>query len=557
MAAIQPQTPENLNQSPPFLGMNLYETDLALREAVVREGAGGASGNLAAFGAKAGSKEAFELGLRANENPPCIAAESGSGGGDGIILYDPSYHELMATSMGQGLHCSTWEHLARGGKPQKGAHVARCAAFYMAAQMEAGHCCPVTMTHAAVAALRYQPDILDDWLAKILSRNYDPAFVPMTGKTSVTLGMGMTEIQGGTDVRANITRAEAVEGGGPGGHYSITGHKYFMSAPMSDAFLVLAQARGGLSCFLMPRFRPGGGINEIQILRLKDKLGNRSNASSEAEFHGAYAQLIGEEGQGVRTILDMVTLTRLDCAVSSAGLMRFALAQAIHHCRHRSVFQRLLIDQPLMERVLAHMTLHAEAAAMLVFRLARAFDGAHDEREKAYRRLMTPVAKYWICKTAPAFAFEAMECLGGNGYVEDASPLARLYREAPVNAIWEGSGNVMCLDVLRVVRRDPGSVELVLEELGEAIRGESRLEADLERIKGMLALNSGLEENGRVLTGLIAELAAAALIHAHAPQRIAECYLSARFSAPRDAQYGSVEIKGDVHAILERALPRS
>ena len=390
MAAIQPQTPENLNQSPPFLGMNLYETDLVLREAVVREGAGGASGNLAAFGAKAGSKEAFELGLRANENPPCIAAESGAGGGDGIILYDPSYHELMATSMGQGLHCSTWEHLARGGKPQKGAHVARCAAFYMAAQMEAGHCCPVTMTHAAVAALRYQPDILDDWLAKILSRNYDPAFVPMTGKTSVTLGMGMTEIQGGTDVRANITRAEAVEGGGPGGHYSITGHKYFMSAPMSDAFLVLAQARGGLSCFLMPRFRPGGGINEIQILRLKDKLGNRSNASSEAEFHGAYAQLIGEEGQGVRTILDMVTLTRLDCAVSSAGLMRFALAQAIHHCRHRSVFQRLLIDQPLMERVLAHMTLHAEAAAMLVFRLARAFRSEERRVGKECRSRWSP-----------------------------------------------------------------------------------------------------------------------------------------------------------------------
>jgi putative acyl-CoA dehydrogenase len=551
VADIASQTPEGFNQSPPFADVNLYETDRVLLDAVMREVAGGASTRLAAFGSRAGSAETSELGRRANENPPNLTGS----GIDALVTYDGAYHQLMTISMDAGLHCSTWEHLLEGTKPRAHAHVARCAGFYMAAQMEAGHCCPVTMTHAAVAALQNQPDILEEWLPKILSRRYDPAFAPVTEKASATLGMGMTEIQGGTDVRANITRAEPVVGGGPGGEYSITGHKYFMSAPMSDAFLVLAQAPGGLSCFLMPRFQPDGALNAIHVLRLKDKLGNRSNASSEVEFHGAYAQLIGEEGRGVRTILDMVTLTRLDCAVSSAGLMRFALAHAIHHCRHRSVFQKKLIDQPLMERVLADMALHAEAAAMLVFRLARAFDGMGDETELAYRRLITPVAKYWVCKTAPAFVYEAMECLGGIGYVENASPLARLYREAPVNAIWEGSGNVMCLDVLRVIQRDPGSVELVFAELGKAVHGESRLEAHLEQIKGLLARSSSLEADGRILTGLLAELAAGALMFSHAPGPIADAYLSTRFSGARDAQPGSVELRDGAREIVERALP--
>ena len=550
MAGVPSQTPVDLNQSPPFTDVNLYKADPFLQGAVAREGAGGAHESLGAFGEMSGSGAALELARAANETPPELSSAKG------VVTFTPAYHALMTMSMGEGLHCSTWEHLEKGQKPPKGAHVVRGAGFYMAAQMEAGHCCPVTMTHAAVAALQNEPDILDNWLPKILSRSYDPAFAPVSEKKSATLGMGMTEIQGGTDVRANITRAEPADGGGPGTAYRITGHKFFMSAPMSDAFLVLAQAPGGLSCFLMPRFRPDGEVNAIQVLRLKDKLGNRSNASSEAEFHGAYAQLVGEEGRGVRTILDMVTLTRLDCAISSAGLMRFALAHAIHHCRYRSVFQRLLIDQPVMEQVLADMALHVEAAVMLVFRLARAFDRADDEMESAYHRLMTPVAKYWVCKTASSFACEAMECLGGNGYVEDASPLARIYREVPVNAIWEGSGNVMCLDVLRVAEREPEAAELVLADLAETIRGESRLEAELERLKGLLTRPSGMERNARAITGLMAGLSAAALMRAHAPQPIADSYLSKRERGTRNSQYGSSGLKKkSCQSILERALP--
>ena len=421
--------------------------------------------------------------------------------------------------------------------------------------MEAGHCCPITMTHAGVAVLQRQPEILDAWLPKILTRDYDPAFAPVADKSAVTLGMGMTEMQGGTDVRANLTRAEPIEGGGPGTLYAITGHKYFMSAPMSDAFLVLAQAPGGFSCFLMPRFLPDGTPNSIDFITLKDKLGNRSNASSEVEFHDAQGWLIGREGRGVRTILGMVTLTRLDCAVSSAGLMRFALADAIHHCRHRSVFGKKLAEQPMMARVLAHMALHSEAATMLAMRLARSYDGVQDEKEAAFRRLMTPVVKYWVCKTAPAFAYEAMECLGGIGYVEDASSLARLYREVPVNAIWEGSGNVMCLDVLRVLKRLPESVELVLGEFADAPGGERRVRAQLGRFKDLVSRPDALEGNGRVLAGLLADLAIATLMVTNAPENIADAYLSARDGACDGALYGSVELAGDETAILERALP--
>ena len=343
----------------------------------------------------------------------------------------------------------------------------------------------------------------------------------------------MTEMQGGTDVRTNLTEAVPHEGGGPGTLYALSGHKYFMSAPMCDGFLVLAQAPGGLSCFLLPRFLPDGSLNAIDFLRLKDKLGNRSNASSEVEFHDALGWLIGEEGRGVRTILGMVTLTRLDCAVSSAGLMRFALADAIHHCRHRVVFGKKLVEQPLMSRVLAHMALYSEAATMLVMRLARSYDGIEDEKEAAYRRLMTPVIKYWVCKTAPAFAYEAMECLGGIGYVEDASPLARLYREVPVNAIWEGSGNVMCLDVLRVLKRSPECVELVLSEFAETLGSEKRALAQLESFKDLVSRPKALEANGRVLTGLLADLAVSALMTAHAPDHVAGTYLTAR-DAPSD-----------------------
>ncbi len=556
MADISPKTPEDLNQSPPFANVNLYESNKVLQECAVREGAIMATADLHAFGARAGAAENLERGSRANANIPILTKDASRPGmGNGVVQYDPAYHALMTISMGAGLHCSTWEHLSGNAVPSPGEHVARGATFFMAAQMEAGHCCPVTMTHAAVAALNLQPDLLKDWLPKILSRQYDPAFAPITAKKSAMIGMGMTEIQGGTDVRANLTTAAPLDGGGAGTRYQISGHKYFMSAPMCDAFLVLAQAPGGLSCFLMPRFLPDGGLNAIDFLRLKDKLGNRSNASSEVEFHSAQAWLVGEEGQGIRTILEMVTLTRLDCAISSAGLMRFALADAIHICRHRAVFGKRLVEQPLMARVLAHMALHSEAATMLVMRLARAYDHTHDEGEAAYKRLMTPVVKYWVCKTAPAFAYEAMECLGGIGYVEDASPLARLYREAPVNAIWEGSGNVMCLDVLRVLRQSPESVKLVLEAFAGAPSGEKRVRVLLAQLKDLVARPHTLEGNGRVLAGLLADLAIATLMVAHAPGHIADAYLSAREAASDNGLFGAVELTSDPVPVLERALP--
>jgi putative acyl-CoA dehydrogenase len=462
----------------------------------------------------------------------------------------------MAMSAAEGLHCSAWEHLAEpGGKPPPGANVARSAGCYMAIQTEAGHQCPITMTNAAVPTLAQQPEVATEWLPRILKRDYDKSFRPAAAKRAVTIGMGMTEKQGGTDVRANTTRAEPATGvGGPGTEYVITGHKWFMSAPMCDAFLVLAQAPGGLSCFLMPRFLPDGSVNALRFQRLKEKLGNRSNASSEVEFQGAHAWLIGEEGRGVPGIIEMVTGTRLDCAVASAGLMRVMLAHAIHHCRHRTVFQRKLIDQPLMGQVLADLALDAEAATALAFRLARCFDRASDPHAAAWRRLMTPVTKYWICKMAPAFGYEAMECLGGNGYVEEGLA-ARVYREMPLNAIWEGSGNVMALDLLRVLQREPDTVAIVLEDLGAAAGGDSRLKAQLERVQRMLHEPRLLEQRGRALAEALATLAAGTILHAHAPAYVADAYLATRLSGGPRQTYGQGLDAADTRAIVERAFP--
>ncbi len=374
------------------------------------------------------------------------------------IEFHPAYHELMAHSAHAGIHNSTWNP---NGKPAGAAsEVVRAAKFYIATQVETGHLCPITMTRASVAALAAQPDLLAKAMPVIATRSYDPAFAPWWTKRGMTLGMGMTEKQGGTDVRANMTRAVR-----DGEAYRITGHKWFMSAPMCDAFLVLAQAEEGLSCFFMPRFAPDGSVNAIHFQRLKDKLGNRSNASSEVEFHNAYAERVGDEGKGIRTIIQMVQLTRQDCAIASAGLMRSGLAHALHHARYRSVFQKHLADQPLMQMVLSDMALHVEASIALVMRLCRAFDSAPaDPGAAAYMRLLTPAIKYWVCKSAPGFLYEAMECLGGNGYVEEGI-LARHYRESPVNAIWEGSGNVMCLDVLRALSREADAAMGVLQGL--------------------------------------------------------------------------------------------
>ena len=477
-------THEVLNQSPPFENMNLFTSDRALMEAVDREGGGAAVKRLTAFGEACGSAAAFERGRLANENPPRLKTFDSKGRRLDIVEFHPAYHECMAMSVAEGLHCSAWEHAATpGAKPVAGANVARSAGCYMAIQMEAGHQCPVTMTNASVPTLLLQPEIAADWLPKILTRHYDKTFQPAGAKRGATIGMGMTEKQGGTDVRANTTTAMPAGAGGPGAEYIVTGHKWFMSAPMCDAFLVLAQAPGGLSCFLLPRFLPDGSVNALRIPAAQGQAGQSLQCVlARWSSRRAHAWLIGEEGRGVPAIIEMVTGTRLDCAIGSAGLMRLVLANAIHHCRHRTVFQRKLVDQPLMQQVLADLALDVEAATALSFRLSRSFDRASDPHAAAWRRLMTPVTKYWVCKLGPAVAYEAMECMGGNGYVEEGLA-ARLYRELPLNAIWEGSGNVMALDLLRVLQREPETLEIVMDDLGAAVGGDPHLKAHLERIQ--------------------------------------------------------------------------
>jgi putative acyl-CoA dehydrogenase len=548
-------THEVTNQSPPFEGTNLFTTDRCLREAVLREGGEGALGGLSAFGAKCGSREAAEQSRLANEFPPRLKSFDRQGRRLDVVEFHPAYHALMTISCGEGLHSKVWEHLAEpGGRSAPGINVIRAAGFYMAAQMEAGHCCPITMTNAAVPSLMLQTEIAAEWLPRIVSRNYDPAFRPPGEKTAATIGMGMTEKQGGTDVRTNTTRAVPVSGGGPAGEYLITGHKWFMSAPMCDAFLVLAQAPKGLSCFLMPRFLPGGSVNAINLHRLKDKLGNRSNASSEVEFVQAHAWLVGEEGRGIPTIIEMVSATRLDCAISSAALMRRAVAEAIHHARHRTVFQKRLADQPLMRQVLADMALDVEAATVLAFRLAQTCDRPDDAKAAAWRRLMTPVTKYWVCKIAPALIYEAMECLGGNGYVEEGM-LARLYREAPVNAIWEGSGNVMALDVLRVLQREPEAATTVLENLGADARQDAALAAALERLEAILHEPRELDLRARKLVEALALVAAGAILRVHAPPAVADAFIATRLAGGLRHTYGQDLERFDVRAIIDRALP--
>ncbi|WP_420348900.1 isovaleryl-CoA dehydrogenase [Pelagibius sp.] len=554
MSAPQFATHEVINQSPPFEDVNLFLSDAPLRDAAAREGAGTAREDLAAFGAMTGSARGFEIGRLANENLPRLLRFDQKGFPADRIEFHPAYHEAMTMSCAAGLHCSPWEHLKETASgPPPGAQVARLARLYMMTQMEPGHVCPITMTNAAVPTLLMQADLAEPLLPKVLSRRYDPAFKPVAEKSGATIGMGMTEKQGGTDVRANTTTAQPAGRGGPGAEYILVGHKWFLSAPMCDAFLMLAQAPGGLSCFLVPRFRPDGAVNPLRLQRLKDKLGNRSNASSEVELQGAHGWLVGEEGRGIATIIEMVTMTRLDCAVASAGQMRLALAQAIRHCRHRSVFQKRLVDQPLMTQVLADMALDVEAATALAFRLARAFDeAAQDSAAAAWRRLMTPVTKYWVCKMAPALGYEAMECLGGNGYVEEGLA-ARLYRELPLNAIWEGSGNVMCLDVLRVLSQDAGTAALVFDEL-ETASGDDRVLAsalrDLREVEP-----EGLGPGARRFVERLAVTAAAVLLRRHAPAAVADAFISSRLVDGFRHTYGAGTAHADSRAIVDRALP--
>jgi putative acyl-CoA dehydrogenase len=547
MSQVSFATHEVFNQSPPFEDVNLYALDQPLAEAVAANGGGGAKDELSEFGRHWGSAAMAERGRLANENTPKLRAFDSRGNRRDEVEFHPAYHELMAHSAHAGVHNSTW---SADGKPAGGpAEVVRAAKFYVASQVETGHLCPITMTRASVAALAEAPDLLAKVMPVLATRSYDPDFAPWWTKRGMTVGMGMTEKQGGTDVRSNLTRAER-----DGSAYRITGHKWFMSAPMCDAFLVLAQADDGLSCFFMPRFAPDGSVNAIRFQRLKDKLGNRSNASSEVEFTAAYAQRIGDEGKGIRTIIQMVQLTRQDCAIASAGLMRSGLAHALHHARHRSVFQKHLADQPLMQAVLSDMALHVEASIALVMRLCRAFDRAPvDAREAAYMRLLTPAIKYWVCKSAPGFLYEAMECLGGNGYVEEGI-LARHYRESPVNAIWEGSGNVMCLDVLRALAREADAALAVLRDLTDQTQGLSGA-SDAVAFIGKAFRRPDSERVARLAVERLALLAAAAALNAVSP-RHAELLAATRLAGNHAGMYGAVDLaSGDVTGLLERALP--
>ncbi|NEU94572.1 acyl-CoA dehydrogenase family protein [Bradyrhizobium uaiense] len=540
-------THDVLNQSPPFENVDLFAADAPLAAAVAANGGAAAAVDLSDFGKHWGSAAMAERGRAANENTPKLRLFDARGNRRDEVEFHPAYHELMAHSAHAGVHNSTW---TADGKPTGGAaEVVRAAKFYIAAQVETGHLCPITMTRASVAALASQPDILAKTMPVIGTRAYDPSFAPWWTKRGMTLGMGMTEKQGGTDVRANMTRAER-----DGDAWRITGHKWFMSAPMCDAFLVLAQAKVGLSCFFMPRFAPDGTVNAIHFQRLKDKLGNRSNASSEVEFHGAYAELIGEEGKGIRTIIQMVQLTRQDCAIASAGLMRSGLAHALNHARHRSVFQKHLADQPLMQAVLSDMALHVEASIALVMRLCRAFDRAPtDVGEAAYMRLLTPAIKYWTCKSAPGFLYEAMECLGGNGYVEEGI-LARHYREAPVNAIWEGSGNVMCLDVLRALGREADAALAVLRALADETKGLPGA-ADTVASIGQSFRRPDSERVARLAVEKLALLAAAAALNQVSPGS-AELFAATRLAERHAGMYGAVDLSdADQRALLARALP--
>ncbi len=547
-APYRMEAEDALNQSPPYEDIDLFSNDSALRDAVSINGAAGEAPALAEFGRRWGSADMLDQARLANENPPKLRAYDAKGFRRDIVEYHPAYHRLMAQSMADGLHASTWR--TDGSPAPAPAEVARAARIYITNQVEAGHNCPITMTRASVGTLAAEPVLRDRLMPKILARRYDQRFVPWWEKSAITLGMGMTEKQGGTDVRANLTRAVAVADG-----YAITGHKWFMSAPMCDAFLVLAKAPGGLTCFLMPRFRPDGSVNALHFQRLKDKLGNRSNASSEVEFAEAFAWRVGDEGKGVRTIIDMVQLTRLDCAIASAGLMRMALAQAVHHTRHRSVFQRRLSDQPLMRAVLADLALELEAIVAAVMRLCRSFDlTAADPLEAARARLLTPAIKYWVCKTAPAFIYEALECLGGNGYVEEGV-MARLYREAPLNAIWEGSGNVMCLDVLRALGRDGTAARAVIGELAGCA---AELPGTAEAASFIIDTLSdpGSEARARSAVERLAGLAAAGALAESAPVGIAEAFACTRLAAPRGATYGTAALDGSqMTRLLDRALP--
>ena len=546
MSAVSPaETHEVFNQVPSLDGANLYRVDLPLQEWTRYFGGGWAEQRLDTYGALAGGP-LMAAGFLANENKPVFKSHDRYGHRQDLVEFHPAYHELMRTAIEHGIPSLPWTD------PRAGAQVARASLNYLHNQAEAGNACPLTMTYASVPALKLQPEIAEIWLPKILATEYDPRNVPISQKAGVTIGMAMTEKQGGTDVRANTTKAHPIGIPGPGQAYELVGHKWFCSAPMCDAFLTLAYTDKGLSCFLLPRHRPDGSRNEFYIQRLKNKLGNWANASSEVEYRGALAWMVGEEGRGVPTIIEMVSLTRFDCMIGSSSLMRQALTQAAHHCAYRKVGGRVLAEQPLMQNVLADLALESEAALALTLRMGKALDNAHDEQEDKFARLVTAVGKYWICKRAPAMINEAAECMGGAGYVEDTI-LPRLYREAPVNSTWEGSGNVQCLDVLRALSKEPGVLDALFTELGDG-HGDARLKAQIGKLKQAFADTGDIQYRARQLTEEVAVTLQAKLLLEGGNALVSDAFINSRLG-DGGRVYGTLPRGVDAEALVARSTP--
>lgn len=542
-SGMAPSTHTVTNQAPPLVGYDVYTSDQALTEGVERHVApellDGVREDLSLLGRTAGSAQAQEWGVQANENPPKLRTHDRYGNRIDEVEFHPAWHRLLGKAVSSGL-TNAW------GRPA--GHVRRAAGFLVWTQAEAGHGCPVSMTHASVPALRTDPALAAQWEPRLTSEVYEQGLRPASVKAGSLFGMGMTEKQGGSDVRANTTWAEPIAGDG---EYLLTGHKWFCSAPMCDGFLVLAQASGGLTCFLVPRVLEDGTHNVFRIQRLKDKLGNKSNASSEVEFEGTWARRVGEEGRGVRTIIEMVAATRLDCVVGSAALMRQSVAQAIHHSAYRSAFGGLLIDKPLMRNVLADLALESEAATTLALRLAAAYD-ADTEQERAFLRLAVPAAKYWVTKRCTPTVAEALECLGGNGYVEE-SGLPRLLRESPLNSIWEGSGNVQALDVLRAIQREPQALNAFLQEVGKARGADHRLDAAIKDLLSELADLDGIEARARRLVERMALVLQGSLLVRWAPPEVADAFCASRLGGDWGTAFGTLPHTLDLASVVERA----
>lgn len=532
------------NQAPALVGHNVVTADAALVDAVTRYGSAEVVEDLVELGRDAGTAEAREHGLLANEHTPTPTPYDRWGNRIDEVEFHPSWHWLMERAVGHGLQAAPWE------SESPHAHLRRAAGFYAWSQTEPGHGCPISMTYAAVPALRVDDAIAKEWSPQLAATSYDPGVRHRGQKSGVLAGMGMTEKQGGSDVRSNVTRAVPT---GDDGWYTLHGHKWFTSAPMNDMFLVLAQADGGVTCFVVPRILEDGTRNQLDVVRLKDKLGNRSNASSELEFNGTLAQRLGDEGRGVRTIIEMVAATRLDCVLGSAALMRHSLAEASWHVAHRSAFGGLLVDKPLMQNVVADLAVETEAATALAMRLATAVDRPHDAHEAALRRIALPLAKFWVCKRTPAMVAEALECLGGNGYVEE-SGLPLMFRESPLNSLWEGSGNVNALDVLRALGREPEVLEAWLTEVGAARGADARLDRAIDDTLRLLGDAHGLEVGARRLAGQMAACLQGALLVQFAPHDVADAFCSSRLGTSFGGTFGTLTTSG-LRAIVDRATP--